>query len=102
MTRQMTGHVTRQVTRQRVYTISVQGVVDQDWATWFGGVAISAGNDSLAGDGDGNDITGITVLTCHVNDQAALHAILNKIRDLNLTLLSLARVSPTQNVSADP
>jgi len=63
-----------------LYQIRVRGILDEKWAEWFDGFAISW---------DGQDET---VLTGRVIDQAALHGILNKIRDLGLDLLLVKSV----------
>jgi hypothetical protein len=62
------------------YQIQIEGELGQEWADWFGGAAIS-------GKGDG-----VTLLTCAVADQAALHGLLRKLRDLGLPLLSVNRI----------
>ena len=62
------------------YRIRVEGELGQEWVGWFSGSAISR---------EGN---GVTVLTCAVADQAALHGVLRKLRDLGLTLLSINRI----------
>lgn len=62
------------------YEIHVQGQLDQRWATWFDGMALSAGPD------------GATVIRGHVADQAALHGLLNRLRDIGLPLLSVMRM----------
>jgi hypothetical protein len=61
------------------YEIRVQGKVRENWSTWFDGLTISPMHEC----GD----VAVTVITGWVEDQAALHGILNKIRDLNLPLL---------------
>jgi hypothetical protein len=61
------------------YQIRVEGELGQEWADWFGGPAITREGD------------GVTVLTCAVPDQAALHGLLRKLRDLGLPLLSVNR-----------
>ena len=60
--------------------IRVKGHLDERWSDWFGGItiALTAGGDSI--------ITGVGL------DQAALYAILNRIRDLGLALISVERV----------
>jgi hypothetical protein len=63
-----------------VYCIRVRGLVGERWSAWFGGMAIQP----LA--------NGETVLRGQVVDQAALHGILHKIRDMHLPLLSVERV----------
>ena len=67
-----------------VYRISVQGIVDPSWSNWFEGMGIAL---ERAGDG-----AAVTTLTGAVADQAALRGILLKIWDLNLTVISVARL----------
>jgi hypothetical protein len=62
------------------YEIRVQGRLDQHWSTWFDGLTISY---------EGEDIT---VLRGALADEAALHGILMKVRDLALPLLAVNRV----------
>jgi hypothetical protein len=62
------------------YQISVQGHVDSGWETWFDGLAITY------------DDGGTTLLSGEIEDQAALHGILVKIRDLGLILVTVQRV----------
>jgi hypothetical protein len=59
--------------KHRVYRIRVNGQLDQHWADWFDGFTLEY-------------INGDTVLTGLVADQAALHGVLSKIRDLGLPL----------------
>jgi hypothetical protein len=59
----------------------LKGRLDHSWSNWFEPMAISAAGDA-------------TILTGPVADQAALHGLLNRIRDLNLTLLSIERLEP--------
>lgn len=67
-----------------VYQIRLKGQLDQQWADWFGGMTITS---------HGN---GETLLTGSVADQAALHGLLKKVRDLGLPLLS---VNPVESES---
>ena len=62
-----------------LYEIRVKGHLDQHWSTWFEGLTISY-------DGDGN-----TVLRGPLVDEAALHGVLIKVRDLALPLLVVSR-----------
>jgi hypothetical protein len=64
------------------YQIRIQGHLDREWTGWFDGLEIS-----LEDNGD-------TVLTGPVADQAALHGLLKRVRDLGMPLLSINRVGP--------
>jgi hypothetical protein len=59
------------------YQIRVRGYLGQEWAEWFDGLAIQP------------DANGETVLSGPIFDQAALHGLLKKVRDLGLPLLSV-------------
>jgi hypothetical protein len=59
------------------YEIRIQGKLDQDWSDWFDGF--------LTSQEDGE----ITMITVRAVDQSALFGILNRIRDLNLPLISI-------------
>ena len=63
-----------------VYQIRLQGQLDSQWEDWFGGMTIT-----LEANGD-------TCLTGQVVDQAALHGLLKKVRDLGLPLISVNRI----------
>jgi len=63
------------------YQITVNGRLDESWSEWLGGMAIAFAK--------GCDGSNITILTGEVVDQAALHGVLNRIRDLNILLLSV-------------
>ncbi len=67
-----------------VYQIQIKGHLGPRWEDWFDGLTIR-----LEGNGD-------TLLTGPVVDQAALHGLLRKIRDLGLPLLSIVRIEPDQ------
>ena len=66
-----------------IYQIRVRGAIGGQWAEWFGLEVLPLP------DGD-------TLLRGRVLDQAVLHGILAKIRDLNLPLISVIRVSGTR------
>ena len=70
------------IDRPIVYQIRVKGHLGPQWTDWFGGVTIA-----LEDNGD-------TLLTCPVADQAALHGLLRKVRDLGMPLISAIRVEP--------
>ncbi len=73
-----------------VYQIRVKGRLGPHWTDWFGGLTITP-----AGDGD-------TLLTGPVVDQAALHGLLRRVRDLGLPLLSVMQVEAEQAPEASP
>jgi hypothetical protein len=65
-----------------VYHIRIKGHLGDHRAVWFGDVTIALeSNDS-------------TLLTCQVIDQAALHGLLKKVRDLGMPLISVNQVDP--------
>ena len=70
------------------YEIRLRGHLDSRWAAWFDGMSLM------------NESDGITVIRGPVIDQAALHGSLQKMRDLNLPLISVTQVDP--DPSADP
>jgi hypothetical protein len=59
------------------YRITIEGHLDHHWSTWFDGLTISNGAD------------GDAVLTGQLEDQAALHGVLVKLRDLGVPLIAL-------------
>jgi hypothetical protein len=63
------------------YEIRVKGVLDQRWAAWFEDLQITS---------DGQE----TVISGPVADQAALHGLLTKVRDLGLFLISVRHLDP--------
>lgn len=66
------------------YEIRIQGHLDARWADWFDGLSLT------------NEIGGTTIIVGPVLDQAALHGLLQKVRDLGLPLVSVAQVGPDQ------
>lgn len=62
------------------YEVRVAGHLDERWSAWFDGVALAHESD------------GTTTLSGDVTDQAALHGLLAKVRDLGAVLLSVTRV----------
>lgn len=74
----------RQSDRPMTYEIRIQGHIDQQWAEWFGAQTITPlDNDEM-------------LLICQVADQAALHGVLRKVRDLGVLLRSVVWVDPDQ------
>ena len=64
------------------YEIRVKGHLGQRWAAWFHGLSLTAHDD------------GTTVISGPVVDQAALHGLLHKLRDVGIPLVSLALLPP--------
>jgi hypothetical protein len=64
--------------------IRVEGVLDEAWSAWLDGLPIT------------NEPISVTVIAGPVTDQAALHGLLSKIRDLGLPLVSVRRLDPRQ------
>ena len=62
------------------YEIRLEGHLEPRWATWFDGLTLTTHSD------------GTTTLSGEVVDQAALHGLLQKVRDLGLPLISLSQV----------
>ena len=64
------------------YEIRVKGRLDNRWAAWFNGLSLT------------HDTDGTTLIRGSLPDQAALHGLLNKLRDLGLPLVSVVQVDP--------
>jgi hypothetical protein len=64
------------------YEIRVNGVLGSDWSAWFDGLQITS------------DDRRQTTIAGPIADQAALHGLLAKIRDLGLELLEVRRTDP--------
>jgi len=71
--------------RQR-YEIRVEGHLATDWSDWFEGLTVC------------QEVNGETVLSGPL-DQAALHGVLAKVRDLGLVLVAVNRVIPREELS---
>ena len=71
-----------EVDEPRHYAIRVKGHLEQRWAEWLAGLTITPASD------------GTTLLAGPLTDQAALHGVLNKIRDLGRPIISVQGLSP--------
>jgi hypothetical protein len=69
--------------------IRLQGHLDERWTDWFEGLTIT------------REANGETRLTGPVVDQAALHGLLRKVRDLGLPLISVNRLEPDETDPSD-
>ena len=70
-----------------VYQIRLEGHLGAQWADWFGGLTITRAED------------GDTLLTGPVADQAALHGLLKKVRDLGVPLVSVCPGQPKPSIT---
>jgi hypothetical protein len=66
------------------YEIRLKGHLDSRWAAWFDGLSLT------------NESNGTTLLCGPVVDQAALHGLLQKVRDIGLPLVSVTQIQPDQ------
>jgi len=71
------------------YEIRLRGRLDPRWSAWFDGLALTATAD------------GTTTIRGPVVDQAALHGLLQRLRDLGLPLLSVAQVEPDPHANPE-
>ena len=74
----------RKFDKPGIYYIKVKGILDRKWSDWFDGFDIRY------------EVGDETLLIGTVRDQAALHGVLTKIRDLGLPLLSVQRIGTAQ------
>jgi hypothetical protein len=70
-----------------LHEIRIQGHLDGRWTDWLEGLTFTHETD------------GTTTLTGPLADQAALHGVLNKIRDLALPIVSVRRVDPSRTTT---
>lgn len=66
------------------YAIRVRGHLDSRWSAWFDGMSLTTGSD------------GTTTIHGPVVDQAALHGLLQRLRDTGLPLISVTQLDPDQ------
>ena len=71
------------------YEIRLKGHLDSRWAAWFDGLSLTKSSD------------GTTIICGPVADQAALHGLLQKVRDLGLPLISITHAEPDQPSGPD-
>ena len=73
-----------------VYEIKIKGILDEHWDQWFEGMTLKRVKTDEAGQER-------TLISGTIPDQPALHGLLAKIRDLNLTLISVQRINLETN-----
>jgi hypothetical protein len=73
----------------KIYEIRVEGHLSSSWSSWFEGLIVR------------HEASGETVLCGPIVDQAALHGVLMRIRDLSLPLVAVRRVSQTNAQTSD-
>ena len=79
----------RNVGQPLVYQIRLKGHLGPRWTDWFEGLTLTPADN------------GDTLLTGQVADQAALHGLLKKVRDLGMPLISVVRVEPSEADASD-
>jgi len=72
-----------------LYEIRVKGHLDQHWSAWFDGMTIT------------NEANGDAIISGPLVDQAALHSLLIKVYNLNLTLISVLHVETDQGLEIE-
>ena len=75
--------------RSMIYQIRIKGHLGPQWRDWFENATITL------------EESGDTLLTCSMVDQAALHGLLRKVRDLGMPLLSVNRIGSDQEDTSD-
>jgi hypothetical protein len=76
----LSGVTSSQNTGPRLYEIRISGHLDGRWATWFDGMTLTADED------------GTTSVRGVLADQAALHGVLQRLRDAGLPLISIIQL----------
>jgi hypothetical protein len=71
------------------YEIRLKGHLDSRWASWLDVLSLT------------NESNGTTLIRGLIADQAALHGLLQKVRDLGLPLISVAQIEPDQSAHLD-
>lgn len=78
----MSGDVAAGADSSRRYEIRLKGHLAPRWAVWFDGLSLT------------NEDGGTTVIRGDVVDEAALHGLLQKVRDIGLPLVSVHKIDP--------
>ena len=80
---------TADTSQPTIYQIRVKGHLGSQWADWFGGLTVTLEDN------------GETLLTGPVEDQAALHGLLRKVRDLGIPLVSVRSIQQDESVAVE-
>jgi hypothetical protein len=67
------------------YEIRIEEILEERWSEWFGGLTLERDGDE-------------TVLSGTLADQAALHGVLERVRDLGLSVIAVRRLSPEEEL----
>ncbi len=78
--------MTAAIKDSKSYQIRVQGHLPYSWSEWFGGFEINTRPN------------GESVMTGEITDQTALHSLLERIRDIGLTLIEVKRLDEEQDI----
>ncbi len=72
----------QKISTSETYEIKIQGYLDTKWSEWFYGLTIT------------HELDGATTLYGPLPDQMVLHSVLDRIRDMNLALISVNQITP--------
>ena len=72
------------------YELRIDGHLDDHWSAWFGDLTLTHEDD------------GTTALSGPVSDQAELHGLLTKVRDLGVVLISVTVIDRSEIIDSDP
>lgn len=86
----MCPHQVRPYVADMQYDIQVEGHLERRWSAWFDHSSLIHRED------------GTTVIRCTVTDQAALHGVLQKLRDIGLTLISITPAAAPAPLGGTP
>ena len=70
----------QKINPSETYVIKIHGFLDAQWSEWFYGMAIT------------HECDGVTTLSGPLPDQTVLHSVLDRIRDMNLRLISVKQI----------
>jgi hypothetical protein len=80
---------TQKKSNSEIYEIKIQGYLDAEWSEWLYGMTIT------------HEINGTTLLYGPLPDQTVLHSVLDRIRDMNLGLISVNQIASIGQTNKD-